>query len=126
MLISEKSILKIIKIGDNVYENINIRENKPWFSNLVSQGLDKLKEIVKDTIRYIAWKELMKTDWIITKIFEIQLQGGDIEEAISKYSNILEYRKAVRDWCNNKEEDINQIEDVNSLLMIDIDDLPKL
>ena len=44
-----------------------------------------------------AQQYLNETDWIVTKIAEIQLEGGDVEALKVKYATKLAERKLMRE-----------------------------
>ena len=44
-----------------------------------------------------AQQYLNETDWIVTKIAELQIEGGDVEALILKYESELAKRKVMRD-----------------------------
>ena len=47
---------------------------------------------------------LASTDWIIAKIGEVQMKGGDITALVGKYSNELQARGDARERINELEE----------------------
>jgi len=61
-------------------------------------GADRQAEIATLTA-YLA-----STDWIIAKIGEVQMKGGDITALVGKYSNELQARGDARERINELEE----------------------
>jgi len=46
---------------------------------------------------------LVTTDWVVVKMNEIVLLGGDVEELLEKYSDVMEERRLARIFINEKE-----------------------
>ena len=113
-------MIKQIKIGKLIYTNIEpyyTDENGQKIWNIPSD-LKGLREVAIDTIRWDAESKLTKTDWIVTKIAEIQVTGGNVEAAKEKYADILKEREAIREKSNELEEKINSCETFEELLEI--------
>ena len=109
-------MIRIIKLGNTIYENIEpyyIDEsgNKVWN---IPNDLETLKQAYIDTVRWQAFNELKKTDWVVVKCMEL---GLNVQEA---YPDIAAQRQEIRDWCNQKEEEINAATSVDELLALDI------
>ena len=109
-------MIRIIKLGNYVYENIEpyyVDENGNEVWN-VPNDLTQLKQAYIDTVRWQANLELKKTDWVVVKCTELGLNPAD------EYPEIIEKRRAIRDWCNQKEEEINSASSVEELLELDV------
>jgi len=61
--------------------------------DLAQDAIDAKAEQVKAE----AQQYLNETDWIVTKIVEIQLAGGDVEALKTKYATELAERKLMRE-----------------------------
>lgn len=57
-------------------------------------------QYVKDTAIAEAKDYLADTDWVISKIAEISVLGGDVSAATAKYADILTKRAEARDTIN--------------------------
>jgi len=111
-------MIKQIKIGNLIHTNIEpktIDENGQEIFN-IPNDLEELRNCAIDTIRWDAGRQLKKTDWVVTKIAEIQATGGDIDEAKEKYADILKEREAIREKSNELEEKINVCNSFEELL----------
>ena len=102
-------MIKLIKIDNLVYQNIepkSIDENgqEVWS---IPQDFETLKYCAIDTIKWQAGQKLKETDWVVTKIAEIQVTGGDVESAKEKYADVLKEREAIRAKSNELEAKIN-------------------
>lgn len=53
-------------------------------------------------------QELLSTDYIVTKISEAQALGEDISQLITKYSDMLVYRKNLRNQINELEKELEK------------------
>ena len=109
-------MIRIIKLGNTVYENIEpyyIDENgnKVWN---IPTDLEALKQAYINTVRWQAFNELKKTDWVVVKCME---KGLDLAE---EYPDVVEQRQKIRNWCNQKEEEINNAKTISELLEIDV------
>jgi len=117
-------MIKQIKIGDLVYSNIdpffiNEKGNKIWN---IPTDLEELRKVAIDTVKWDAERQLKKTDWVISKISEIQIEGGDVTSTKEKYADILSQRKVIREKSNEIEEKINMCKTFDELLKV-IEDL---
>ena len=109
-------MIRIIKLDNLVYENIepfytDEDGNKIWN---IPNNLDQLKQVYIDTVKWQANQKLKETDWIVVKCTELGLNPSD------KYPEIIEQRQAIRDWSNQKEEEINNANSIDELLQLDI------
>jgi len=109
-------IIRIIKFGDVVYENIEpyyIDENgnKVWN---IPTDINELKQALIDTVRWQAHKKLQETDWVVIKCMEQGLNPAE------EYPDVVEQRQKIRDWCNQKEEEIQNAGTIDELLKIDV------
>lgn len=53
-------------------------------------------------------QELFNTDYIVTKISEAQALGEDTSQLITKYSDMLVYRKTLRNKINELEKELEK------------------
>ena len=109
-------MIKIIKLGKAIYENIEPKTidqdgNEIWN---IPNDLKQLKQAFIDTVKWQANQSLKETDWIIVKCTEL---GKDPSQ---EYPEVIEQRQAIRDWCNQKEEEINNASSIEELLQVDI------
>jgi predicted DNA-binding protein (UPF0251 family) len=113
-------MIKQIKLNNLIHINIepkSIDENGQETWNIPSD-LEELRTVAIDTIRWDAGRQLKETDWVVTKIAEIQVTGGDVEAAKEKYADILTEREAIRAKSNELEEKINGCETLDELLEV--------
>ena len=113
-------MIKVIKIGELVFERIepfivDEKGNKVWN---IPDSLEELKKCALDTIKWDAGLKLKKTDWVVTKIAEIQVTGGNVESVKEKYKEILKEREAIRTKSNELEDKINACKTYEELLEI--------
>ena len=113
-------MIKQIKIGQQILINIepffmDKEGNKTW---IIPSDLEELRKVAIDTIRWDAGRQLKKTDWVVTKIAEIQVIGGDVEAVKAKYSDILSQREAIRAKSNELEEKVNACKNFEELLEV--------
>ena len=109
-------MIRIIKLGNLIYENIEpktIDENGNEIWN-IPNDLDQLKQAYIDTVKWQANQKLKETDWVVVKCTEL---GKDPSQ---EYPEVIEQRQAIRDWCNQKEEEINSASSVEELLEMNI------
>ena len=113
----EVPIVKIIKIGENIFENI-----PAWFQDEegnqiwnVPSDLNVLKQALIDTVKWQAHQELKKTDWVVVKLAETGQLGQT-----TQYDTVLQKRQQIRDWANQKEQEIQDCQTVDELLALDI------
>jgi len=113
-------MIKQIKLNNLIYTNIapytiNEEGNKIW--NIPSD-LEELRKIAIDTIRWDAGRQLKTTDWVVTKIAEIQVVGGDVEAVKKKYAGILAQRENIRAKSNELEGKVNACKTFEELLEV--------
>ena len=114
-------MIKLIKLDKMIYTNIEFKifdENGNEVWNNIPNDLKELKNCAIDTVRWDAGRQLKKTDWVVTKIAEIQVTGGDVEAAKEKYAEVLQEREAIRAKSNELEEKVNACSDFDELLEI--------
>lgn len=109
-------MLKIIKLGNSIYEHIEpftVDEdgNEAWS---VPNDINELKAALIDTVKWQAGHNLKDTDWAVVKCTELGLVLAD------KYPDIATNREAIRQWSNDKEAEINACAGVEELLALDI------
>lgn len=78
-------------IGEYIVENGKLKESRS--NDSIQAEIENLKA------------ELANTDWIISKINELNLQGQDISPLLSQYADIIEKRN---DWRSK----INELEGI--------------
>jgi len=109
-------MIRIIKLDNFFYENIEpyyIDENGNQIWN-VPNDLYQLKQALIDTVKWQANQKLKETDWVVIKCTELGKSPSQ------EYPEIMEQRQAIRDWCNQKEEEINSAGSIEELLETDI------
>jgi len=109
-------MLSKIKLGNCIYENIEpktIDENGNEIWN-IPNDLEQLKQAYIDTLKWQAHRKLRETDWVIIKCVELH------KDPSQEYPEIIEQRQTIRDWCDQKEEEINNATSIEELLEIDI------
>ncbi len=109
-------MIRIIKIGDTIYEKIEpfyFDENGNQIWN-IPQDIEQLKQALIDTIKWQAYRELSKTDWVVVKCQELGLNPS------TKYPDIIEHRASIRNLVNQKEQEIINAQSINELLEIDV------
>jgi len=117
-------MIKRLKIQNSIYENIepyHTDENKEKLWN-IPNTLEGLKKVALATIRWGAERHLKKTDWVVTKIAEIQVIGGDVEAVKKKYADILTQRETLRGANNKLESKVNACKTFEKLLKV-VEDL---
>ena len=73
----------------------------------VDEELEKAKQEILYQIDFCK-QELSSTDYIVTKIAEAQALGEDISQLITKYSDMLVYRKNLRNQINELEKKLEK------------------
>jgi len=109
-------MLSRIKLGNYIYENIEpktVDENGNEVWN-IPNNLDQLKQAYIDTLKWQAHRKLRETDWVIIKCVEL---GLDFSTA---YPNIINQRQQIRNWIDQKKEEINNATSIEELLQMDI------
>ena len=67
----------------------------------------KAEQGILSQIEYCK-QELSNTDYVVTKISEAQVLGEDTSQLITKYSDMLVYRKTLRDKINELEKELEK------------------
>lgn len=67
----------------------------------------KAEQEILSQIEYCK-QELANTDYVVTKISEAQALGEDASQLITKYVDILVYRKTLRDKINELEKELEK------------------
>jgi hypothetical protein len=109
-------MIRIIKIGDIVYEGIEpfyLDENGNRIWN-IPQDIEQLKQVLIDTVKWQAYRELSKTDWVVVKCMELGLNLA------SEYPHIIARREKIRNWVNQKGKEIEEAQTVEQLLELDV------
>lgn len=70
----------------------------------VDEEKEKQKQEILSQIEYYK-QELSNTDYIVAKIAEAQVLGEDTSQLITKYSDMLVYRKNLRNQINELEKE---------------------
>ena len=73
----------------------------------VDEELEKAKQEILYKIDFCK-QELSNTDYIVVKIAEAQALGEDTSQLITKYSDILVYRKNLRNQINELEKELEK------------------
>ena len=108
--------LEVESLDDVVYENGQIRL-KTEIEKLEEEKQKKLAELKN----YVAGL-LERTDYIITKIAEVQIAGDTeaVEQIKQKYATQLQQRKAIREWNEQMKQAINNAQSLDDLLRLEI------
>ena len=85
-----------------LYNSTNVKEQY-----YVDEELEKAKQEILYQIDFCK-QELSITDYIVTKIAEAQALGEDISQLITKYSDMLVYRKNLRNQINELEKKLEK------------------
>jgi len=114
----EKEVIGYDKNGEKIYTDIakDVIDFVQKKNDVIPDDLEELRNCAIDTIRWDAGRQLSKTDWVVTKIAEIQVTGGDVEATKEKYADILTQREAIRTKSNELEEKVNGCETYEELL----------
>ena len=73
----------------------------------VDEELEKSKQKILYKIDFCK-QELSNTDYIVAKIAEAQALGEDTSQLITKYSDMLVYRKNLRNQINELEKELEK------------------
>ena len=73
----------------------------------VDEALEKAKQEILYQIE-LCKQELSNTDYIVSKIAEAQALGEDTSQLITKYSDMLVYRKTLRNQINELEKELEK------------------
>ena len=73
----------------------------------VDEELEKAKQEILYQIDFFK-QELSNTDYIVTKIAETQALGEDTSQLITKYGDMLVYRKNLRSQINELEKELEK------------------
>ena len=73
----------------------------------VDEELEKAKQEILYKIDFCK-QELLNTDYIVAKIAEAQALGEDTSQLITKYSDMLVYRKTLRNQINELEKELEK------------------
>ena len=73
----------------------------------VDEELEKAKQEILYKIDFCK-QELSNTDYLVTKIAEAQALGEDISQLITKYSDMLVYRKNLRNQITELEKELEK------------------
>ena len=73
----------------------------------VDEELEKAKQEILYKIDFCK-QELSNTDYIVAKIAEAQALGEDTSQLITKYSDMLVYRKKLRNQINELEKELEK------------------
>ena len=73
----------------------------------VDEELEKAKQEILYQIDFCK-QELSNTDYMVAKIAEAQALGEDTSQLITKYSDMLVYRKTLRNQINELEKELEK------------------
>lgn len=73
----------------------------------VDEELEKTKQEILYQIELYK-QELLATDYVVTKIAEAQALGEDTSQLITKYRDMLVYRKNLRNQINELEKELEK------------------
>ena len=73
----------------------------------VDEELEKAKQEILYQIE-LCKQELSNTDYMVAKIAEAQVLGEDTSQLITKYSDMLVYRKNLRNQINELEKELEK------------------
>ena len=73
----------------------------------VDEELEKVKQEILYKIDFCK-QELFNTDYIVAKIAEAQALSEDTSQLITKYSDMLVYRKTLRNQINELEKELEK------------------
>lgn len=73
----------------------------------MDEELEKEKQEILYQIELYK-QELLATDYVVTKIAEAQALGEDTSQLITKYSDMLVYRKNLRNQINELEKELEK------------------
>ena len=85
-----------------LYNDTSIKEQY-----YVDEELEKAKQEILYQIELYK-QELSNTDYVVTKISEAQVLGEDTSQLITKYSDMLVYRKTLRNKINELEKELEK------------------
>ena len=85
-----------------LYNSTNVK--KQYY---VDEELEKAKQEILYKIDFCK-QELSNTDYIVAKIAEAQALGEDTSQLITKYSDMLVYRKNLRNQINELEKELEK------------------
>ena len=85
-----------------LYNNTSVKEQY-----YIDEELEKAKQEILNQIELYK-QELLATDYIVTKIAEAQALGEDTSQLITKYSDMLVYRKTLRNKINELEKELEK------------------
>lgn len=85
-----------------LYNSTNVK--KQYY---VDEELEKAKQEILYKIDFCK-QELSNTDYIVAKIAETQALGEDASQLITKYSDMLVYRKNLRNQINELEKELEK------------------
>ena len=85
-----------------LYNSTNVKEQY-----YVDEELEKSKQEILYQIELYK-QELSSTDYIVAKIAEAQALGEDTSQLITKYSDMLVYRKNLRNQINELEKELEK------------------
>lgn len=73
----------------------------------VDEELEKAKQEILYKIDFCK-QELSNTDYVVAKIAEAQALGEDTSQLITKYNDMLVYRKTLRNQINELEKELEK------------------
>ena len=85
-----------------LYNSTNVKEQYYF-----DEELEKAKQEILYKIDFCK-QELSNTDYMVAKIAEAQALGEDTSQLITKYSDMLVYRKNLRNQINELEKELEK------------------
>ena len=82
------------------------------------EKLNELKQIKLQLLRSYLTSLLFPTDYVLIKIQEAQVAGGDVNALLQKYEHVLNKRQAIREWYRQTKQAIlnaTSQEELNSI-----------
>ena len=88
------------KVSSAIYAKLAADDKKEADAKAAHEAYLASDQYKKDTAIAESKEYLSSTDWVISKIAEIQALGGDVSAATAKYADILTKRAEARDTIN--------------------------
>lgn len=114
---------EVLEVDDTITPFDLKIENERLMLKTEEEKLQELKQRKLFELKQYVANLLSQTDWVITKIQSMQHEGfseTEVQQAIQKYSAILEQRKNIREQNENIKKAIQNAsttEDVNNIII---------
>jgi predicted RND superfamily exporter protein len=109
-------------VNDVVYDGKQIKLKTP------KEKLNERKQIVLQNLDNKIANLLSKTDYVITKLADLDLQlkqqtrtQDNYDAQFNKYQAVLKQRKAIRDWLNDMKNKLNSATDLDTLKQLEVE-----